>query len=336
MATFKEMLRASMKSKDTEEWLDVYFTRPVGLVFTLLWRRLGVHPTVITILGMLLGAAAGWMFWHKELEYNIYGIILMMLSNFCDSTDGQLARLTGKKTLVGRVLDGFSADVTFFCVYFALACRMMGENIPGTDIIWGIWIWVMAFMAGIMSHSPQCLLSDYYRQIHLYFLLGKEGSELDKSEEQWRLYREQPKGALFFRAFYYNYAKYCATQERRTPYFQRMMLEARRFFSSPLAMNKDLKEEFLAGSRPLMKYTNLLTFNMRAIALYIAAVIDMPWLYLMFEITVMNIMYVYMHHEHEKLCRRITLKIMAMETESVEATIRKLQKEQQEKNEENG
>ena len=106
MATFKQMLQASMKSKDTEEWLDVYFTRPIGLVFTLLWRRLGVHPTVITVLGMALGAAAGWMFWHTELEYNIWGIVLMMLSNFCDSTDGQLARLTGKKTLVGRVLDG--------------------------------------------------------------------------------------------------------------------------------------------------------------------------------------------------------------------------------------
>lgn len=168
MATFKEMLKASMKSKDTEEWLDVYFTRPIGLVFTLLWKRLGVHPTVITILGMILGAAAGWMFWHTELEYNIWGVVLMMLSNFCDSTDGQLARLTGKKTLVGRVLDGFSADVTFFCVYFALSMRMMTELIPGTDVTWGPWIWVMAFMAGIMSHSPQCLLSDYYRQIHLF------------------------------------------------------------------------------------------------------------------------------------------------------------------------
>ncbi len=311
MATFKEMLRASMKSKDTEEWLDVYFTRPIGLVFTLLWRRLGVHPTVITILGMLLGAAAGWMFWHKELEYNIGGVILMMLSNFCDSTDGQLARLTGKKTLVGRVLDGFSADVTFFCIYFALAVRMMTEYMPGTTTIWGIWIWVLAFMAGIMSHSPQCLLSDYYRQIHLFFLKGKEGSELDNSAEQWAIYRSLPKGSLFFRAFYFNYAKYCATQERRSRNFQSMYHAASEKYGTPLNMPTELKEEFLAGSRPLMKYTNLLTFNMRAIALYITALINMPWLYLIFEITVMNMMLVYMHHEHEALCKRITSKILA-------------------------
>lgn len=309
MATFKQMLQASMKSKDTEEWLDVYFTRPIGLVFTLLWRRLGVHPTVITVLGMALGAAAGWMFWYTELEYNIWGIVLMMLSNFCDSTDGQLARLTGKKTLVGRVLDGFSADVTFFCIYFALAMRMMYQPMPGTQTVWGVWIWVMAFMAGIMSHSPQCLLSDYYRQIHLYFLLGKEGSELDKSEEQWKIFRATPKSSLFFRAFYYNYAKYCATQERRSRNFQWMMRLAEKKYGNPLDMPANLKEEFLAGSRPLMKYTNLLTFNMRAIALYIACVINLPWLYLLFEIIVMNIMYIYMHHEHEQLCRRISRKM---------------------------
>lgn len=309
MATFNEMLKASMKSKDTEEWLDVHFTRPIGLLFTLLWKKLGVHPTVITVLGMILGVLAGWMFWHTELEYNIYGVLLMMFSNFCDSTDGQLARLTGKKTLVGRVLDGFSGDVTFFCVYFALSMRLMFQNMPGTDTPWGVWIWVLAFMAGIMSHSPQCLLSDYYRQIHLYFLLGRDGSELDKSEEQWQIYKSLPKSSLFFRAFYYNYAKYCATQERRSKNFQKMMRAATERYGSPLSMPATLREEFLAGSRPLMKYTNLLTFNMRAIALYISCLIGMPWLYLLFEIIVMNIMYIYMHHEHEKLCQGMTLKI---------------------------
>ena len=38
MSSFKELLRASFKSDDTEEWLDVHFTRPIGLVFALLWN----------------------------------------------------------------------------------------------------------------------------------------------------------------------------------------------------------------------------------------------------------------------------------------------------------
>ncbi len=45
------------------------------------------------------------MFSHTDLWHNIAGIVLMMFANFCDSTDGQLARLTGRKTLIGRMLD---------------------------------------------------------------------------------------------------------------------------------------------------------------------------------------------------------------------------------------
>ena len=62
MATFRELLQLSFKSEDTEEWLDVHFTRPIGLVFALLWNRLGIHPNAITILSIFLGIGAGWMF----------------------------------------------------------------------------------------------------------------------------------------------------------------------------------------------------------------------------------------------------------------------------------
>ena len=56
--SFNELLRESFKSNDTEEWLDVYFTRPIGLAFALLWARVGVTPNTITILSMFLGGAS--------------------------------------------------------------------------------------------------------------------------------------------------------------------------------------------------------------------------------------------------------------------------------------
>ena len=128
--SFSELLKASFKSEDTEEWLDVHFTRPIGLAFALMWEKLGVHPNAITILSIFLGVGAGWMFHYSDIESNIWGVLLLMFANFCDSTDGQLARLTGKKTLVGRVLDGFSGDVWFFAVYLAIVVRMWNQPIP--------------------------------------------------------------------------------------------------------------------------------------------------------------------------------------------------------------
>ncbi len=300
MTTFKELLQLSFKSEDTEEWLDVHFTRPIGLVFALLWNRLGIHPNVITILSIFLGIGAGWMFHYMDIRHNLLGVLLLMLANFCDSTDGQMARLTGKKTLVGRVLDGFSGDVWFAAIYIGIVVRLWHQPFPGTELSWGVLIFLLCAAAGFLFHAPQSSLADYYRQVHLYFLLGKKGSELDNYRQQRAIYKQLPKGALFSRLFYYNYANYCKSQESRTPCFQRFFAS---WHQQPPAK---VREQFLQGSRPLMKYTNLLTFNARAITLYVACLLDCPWVYPLMEITVFQAMYVYMHRTHEGLCRSLT------------------------------
>ena len=301
MSRFNALLQASFKSNDTEEWLDVHFTRPIGLVFALLWNKLNIHPNVITILSIFLGAGAGCMFYYTDLTHNLMGVGLLMLANFCDSTDGQMARLTGKKTLIGRMLDGFSGDVWFLFIYVAIAMRLYHQQIPCTDVAWGIGSWILCSVAGFLCHSPQSSLADYYRQIHLFFLKGKDGSELDSYQKQVDTLKALPKqGAFWERLFYTNYAKYCRSQEKRTPAFQRFFMK---WNASP---KEETRLRFLEGSRPLMKYTNLLTFNLRAIVCYIACLTDHAWLYPLFEIIVMSAMYVHMHRTHERLCEELS------------------------------
>lgn len=301
---FRTLLRASMKSEDTEEWLDVYFTRPIGLAFALFWHRFGVTPNSITILSIFLGVAAGVMFSFTDTLYNVVGVVLLMLANFCDSTDGQLARLTNQRSMKGRCLDGFAGDTWFFTIYIALVLRLWNEPIPLTTVPWGIGGLVLAAVAGLLSHSPQSSLSDYYRQIHLYFLMGRNGSELGSYAQEHAIV-ESLKGkpnVFWERAFHSNYQHYCKSQERRTPAFQRFHKALMAQYGSIEQVPQELKERFLNGSRPLMPFTNLLTFNSRAILLYITCLLNCPWIYLLFEVTIYNLMYVYMHQKHEKLC----------------------------------
>ena len=305
--SFSELLKASFKSEDTEEWLDVHFTRPIGLAFALMWEKLGVHPNAITILSIFLGVGAGWMFQYDDIVSNVWGVVLLMFANFCDSTDGQLARLTGKKTLVGRVLDGFSGDVWFFAIYVAIVVRLWNEPIPflGGET-WGIFIFLICLYAGVWCHSPQSSLADYYRQIHLYFLLGKKGSELDDSATQMKKYEELTwTGNFIGKIFYKNYAAYCRIQEKRTPKFQAFFREVKRKYPDAEQMPQSLRDEFRKGSLPLMKFTNLLTFNSRAIIIYITCLAGVPYIYPIIEITVFTAMYMYMHKTHEKTCERL-------------------------------
>lgn len=54
-----------------------------------------------------------------------------------------------------------------------------------------------------------------------------------------------------------------------------------------------------------MKYANILTFNTRAIVLYLSLLLGEPWLYFVFEVVVMNLLFFYMRSRHESLCRQL-------------------------------
>ena len=298
-------LEATFKSQDTEEWLDVHFTRPLGLLWANFFNRFNVHPNVVTVLSIILGAAAGVMFYYPDLVHTCIGILLLVWANIYDSTDGQMARMTGKKTRWGRILDGFADDVWFFTIYFFICLRLTP--------VWGVWIWLMAAVSGFVCHARQCQLADYYRNVHLYFLKGESGSELDSYERLREEFRALPwRGNLVWKVFLFSYGNYTRTQERMTPAFQALKRALAARFGRRLPMR--LRDDFRAGSLPLMKYANILTFNTRAIFLYAVLLLGVPWVYFVFELTVMNVLLLYLRARHESLCRRIHSQLDTYET----------------------
>ena len=301
-------LASTFKSQDTEEWLDVHFTRPLGLLWAKFFNHFGIHPNVVTILSIVLGIAAGAMFYFDRLDCTLAGIFLLIWANLYDSADGQLARMTGKKTRWGRILDGFAGDVWFFAIYFAICMRLQGLTIPGTEVHWGVWIWLLCAFSGFVCHGNQCKLADYYRNIHLYFLKGKSGSELDNSEKlrrEWVQLSWRKDGA--WKLFLYFYRNYTRGQEQMTPAFQHF--RSRLLVKYPQGdFPQSLRDSFRSGSLPLIKYANILTFNTRAIVLYVSLLVGHPWIYPLFEVTVMNALFFYMRSRHEALCRRLEKK----------------------------
>lgn len=300
-------LQATLKSQDTEEWLDIVFTRPIGYRWALFFNYFNVHPNVVTIISIFLGVAAGIMFSYSGIWYNVAGVLLLMWANFYDSCDGQLARMTGKKTRLGRILDGFAGDVWFISIYIAIVIRLFHRQMPLLDVEWGWWGFALAAVCGLLCHMLQCGLSDYYRNIHLFFLKGKSGSELDNSKQQLEILKSVSWREPLWKAFMFFYYRYTANQEAQTPQFQKFMTKLKDVYGDDIP--QDIRNEFRKGSLPLMKYANILTFNTRAIALYISCLIDQPWLYLMFELTVLTALYLYMRSRHEAHCRHMLVLI---------------------------
>ncbi len=306
MSNENKGLKSSFKSMDTEEFLDIYFNRPIGYVWALFFNKFGVHPNVVTILSIFLGIGAGVMFYFQDMKHTLIGIFLLVWANHYDSCDGQLARMTGKKTRWGRMLDGFAGDLWFFTIYVAICLRLMNQPLPfgigeSDGMVWGIYIWVLGIVSGVICHSRQCTIADYYRNIHLFFLKGKAGSELDNFRQQREIFYSLPwKGNFWWKAFLFFYGNYTRRQELLTPKFQKFYAMVQEKYGDDIP--QELRDEFRKMSLPLMKYTNILTFNTRAITLYITLLIGEPWIYFLFEIIVMTLIYLYMIYRHESMC----------------------------------
>ncbi len=294
---------SSLKSLDTEETFDLIFYRPVGYFVACVCRRLGIKPNAITIVSIFLGIGAGIMLYFNNIWVNLGGMALLVMADIGDSADGQLARLTKQYSRLGRILDGMSGDIWFVAIYVAICLR---ENVTSEFFMAHQWvIWVVAAVTGF-CHAIQAAMADYYRQFHLLFVNGVSGTELEDSAARlWEKFHSMSwRHDFFAKLTLLFYAYYTSGQEKRTPWMQRLRrLIAQRYGTDIPA---DFSSRFRAASKPLMKYTNILSFNTRAFSIFIFAVIlRMPWLYFAFELTILNILLIYMMCRHESICRRL-------------------------------
>lgn len=296
----KQQYRKSLKSFDTEEHIDLAFYRPLGFAWAYLFRKIGVTPNAVTVASIFLGVGAGVCFYFDNIWISVLGIFLLVWANTFDSCDGQLARLTGRYSPLGRILDGLSGDLWFLAIYIAVCLHENHFSVFFGEHAW--LIWAIAAAAGI-CHGKQAAMADYYRQFHLFHVKGREGSELDTASDL-----EKRLAALSWRHDFWRkitltfYTKYTANQEAWTPWMQKLRRALAEKYPDgqiPAAY----REKFRAASRPLMKYTNILTFNWRSIVLFITVLAGQPWLYFVFELTVLNILLIYMVRRHETICR---------------------------------
>lgn len=298
----KVTLESTFKSSDTEELFDIYFYRPIGYRWALLFKSLHITPNAVTIASIFIGIAGGILFYFPQLAVNVYGMLLLMLANSFDSADGQLARMTNTKSRLGRILDGLAGAFWFFTITIALSLRLQETG-------WPSYIWALGFTS-LASHMIQSQQSDYYRNIHLYFIKGKAGSESDNSADLNREFNslswKNNFGKKLMVGFYRNYTK---QQELLSPQLQKLMGVIRSRYNDDLPVW--LVNEFREKNKPLMKFTNIIQFNTRTFFLFFSLFINKPWLFFLFDIIVLNAIMIYMIVRQENVSKHFYYKLTA-------------------------
>lgn len=300
--SLKERVLATMKSEDTEGPFELYVTRTPGYLWALFFKALHVHPIAVTLISIIIGAASGYFFYSNDVMMNVIGMALLIWANWYDCADGQLARMTNQRTLVGRLLDGLAGDIWFFCIYLGIVLRLQPQ--------YGIWIWLLCAYAGFICHGRQAALADYYKNIHLWFAFGNEKSEFDRFSQENARYKELrwQRGEWFEKMYLFFYRSYTKGQEDQTPRFQEFYHALRKSYPDG-NIPTPLRQQFRTKSLPLMPLTNILTFDLRVGVLFISLLAGYPIIFPLFEIVILEPVRFYTRHRHEKFCTEFQQKL---------------------------
>ncbi len=292
--TKKPSFKETIKSWDTENYLDRIFYRPVGYRLALLLKPTGIVPNAVTIVSIFVGIAACLLFLPDDsLIINMVGFLLLVSANILDCVDGQLARMTGIKSELGRILDGFSGDLWFLTFYTVMTIRLMtGEG-------WGWWTIAIA-LASAYSHFNQAGMVDYYKTLHLHFLKGGKNSEFSTTDDLREKYHaltwNKPVSKIFMKLYFI----YTLNQEKKTPALRNFMNKINQ--SYPDGYPDSVVNDFRARSLKLMPMLDTFTFNTRSLVMLVTLLLNVEWIYFAVEILVFNPLLYLSIHRHEKLC----------------------------------
>lgn len=288
--TVASKLETTYKSKETEELIDIIFYRRFGFVIAKLAYQFRITPNQITISSIFLGMIAGHLFYYSSLLLNIGGIILLIIANAMDSADGQLARMTNTKSRYGRILDGMGGNLWFLSIYLSVYFRLINEGIQPL-------FFLLILVAGI-SHSFQSAYADYYRNHFLYFIYGRSKSEIDDLQTLHEEYENFTWKSNIVKKFLMRvYINYTLQQQLLSSNLINLYRTIENNYKGNIP--EYVSQLYYLRNKPLVKYFNILTTNTRMIVLFASIIIAEPIIYFFFELTLLNLLFIYMVVIHE-------------------------------------
>lgn len=194
------------RPRELQDPLNFYFYHPLA---RRLARRLvptPVTPNMVSVLSLLCLIAAAFAFTRMAWPQNaLAGFVFMLLWHIVDGADGDLARMTGRASATGELVDGVCDYAGNVFMYFAFAFL--------ADDVWGAWAWLLAVAAGA-SHIVQTNHAETQRRLYLWRAYGVPWLRNAKAEDDAVFERSS---SWFTRYFGFWAVGYLWLSERMTP-----------------------------------------------------------------------------------------------------------------------
>jgi phosphatidylglycerophosphate synthase len=258
----------SAKPRAIEGIGDIYLIRPLGFLLVEGFRRTPATPTFVSILAVLAGWVCAACYYASVRQgmvpaLALAGALTMLLHSALDSADGQLARLLGRSTPLGRIIDGLCDNLAFGAIYVAICLGHWSR-----DQRFPLGVVALALLAGL-SHSIQSSLVEYARTLYLQCVHG--GRDLADARAAAHTRRRDTGSTgwllLGLHGFYYRQQRAVL---RSTDRLERVVAA---WLTTHPHRSQALAERYEASHRRLLRYWTLFASNSHKLGIVVAGFI---------------------------------------------------------------
>lgn len=156
--------RPPRRPPELQDPLNRYLYHPLSARLARLLALTPVRPNAVSVTGAVCVWLAAWAYAAVEWPYGaVLGLLLHMLWHVVDGADGDLARMTGRTSPIGEVVDGLCDYAGHAVLYVVLAAML--------DDWMGLWAWPLAFVAAV-SHAVQTNHGETHRRSYSWWVYG--------------------------------------------------------------------------------------------------------------------------------------------------------------------
>ena len=285
------------RPRELQDPLNFYLYHPLAWQLARGLARTPITPNTVSVLGAALVVAAS--FAYTQLAWPLsaaLGMALHMSWHVVDGADGDLARLTGRASPIGEMVDGLCDYLSHAVLYIVLAFWLQHHS--GSFASWHAWALVV--FAGL-SHAVQSNHVEVQRRQYQYWVYGTPW--LRNSHAQGDSPTAQSwAGALV--------SAYIAVASGMTPHALQVDAAVAAAKDDPARLAQ-IAAAARAEAPPLLLLCKVLGPNPRALVLGLSMFVGTPLWYMLYQSLVLNALLVLSVILHNAAAKRISLRIGA-------------------------
>jgi len=291
-------MKRPARAREMQDALNHYIYHPLAWRLARALAPTPLTPNMVSVFGGLLVVAAGFVYWSTSGPgWAVAGMALHLSWHVVDGADGDLARITGKTSPLGELVDGICDYVSHIVLYVLLAFVLTREIGPA-------WAWFWTLSAGA-SHIVQANHVEVQRRFYQYWTYGVPWLHNSNGGDR-TLFRESGGIGWLLRVIVAGYLRLAAGM---SPNALRIDAGVTRAMADDPALLAQIRTQVQREQRPLLSLLRYLGPNPRAVLLGISMIAGSPLWYFLYLSIALNLLLALSVRLHDAAAGRVVARL---------------------------